>query len=93
MPRGLTTKEAALVESCYFHPHYGGEASKQFWKEIVHPVNDRALYDFACALQDVESRVLAVLNTGVRVRARKLILAHRLREKRSGAKQPRRRVR
>lgn len=75
--RGLTAKEAAIVESCYFRPRYSGDDSEKFWREVRHMANDRTLYDFACALQDIESRVLAVVNTGVRVRARKLMMAKR----------------
>lgn len=74
---GLTRKEAAIVEACYFRPHYSSNASTKFWREVRHAANDRTLYDFACALQEMESRVLAVLNTGVRVRTRKLVLAKR----------------
>ena len=80
---GLTMKEAASVESCYFQPQYAGEQSAKFWKEVRDLANDRTLYDFACALQDLEHRVLAVLNTSVRVRARKLILQSRARRRRS----------
>lgn len=83
MSQGLTQKEAVIVESCYFRPKYAGDDSIKFWKEVNHPANDRTLYDFACALQDLESRVLAALNAGVRVRARKLIIAKRLKRKAS----------
>ena len=86
MTKGLTMKEAVIVESYYFMPHYGGESSQKFWAEIRHATNDRTLYDFACALQEIESRVLGVLNTGVRVRARKLVLTKR-RKKRNGSRE------
>jgi hypothetical protein len=74
MGKGLSMKEARLVEACYFQPKYSGDASEKFWREIRHPANDRALYDFACALQDIEGRVLAVLNSSVRTRVRKLVI-------------------
>ena len=80
--KGLSAKEAAIVESCYFRPRYSGDDSIKFWKEVRYPSNDRTLYDFACALQDIEARVLAVLNTGVRTRARKLVIARRRTERR-----------
>jgi len=81
--KGLTMKEAAIVEACYFKPKYSGEESAKFWKEVRHTANDRTLYDFACALQDLESRVLGALNSGVRVRAQKLILAQRLKNRKA----------
>lgn len=77
MARGLTTKEAEIVESCYFQPQYSGSQSKKFWKEICDSSNDRTLYDFACALQDLEQRVLAAVNDGVRIRARKVVIESR----------------
>ena len=71
------------MESCYFQPCYAGEDSKKFWKEVGR--GDRTLYDFACALQDMESRVLAVVNTIVRAKARKAIIAGRKPKRRPGA--------
>lgn len=81
MPRGLTKKEAAIVEACYFQQHYGGEGARKFWGEVRHLANDRTLYEFALALQEIEGRVLAAVNAGVRVRARKLALAKRARRR------------
>jgi hypothetical protein len=74
---GLTMKEAAIVEACYFKARYAGKGSQTFWNEVNNPANDRTLCDFACALADMEARVLAVLNTSVRATARKLILSGR----------------
>ena len=42
--------------------HYSGDRSVAFW-DAINATKDRTLYDFACALQELESRVLAVLNT------------------------------
>jgi hypothetical protein len=75
----LTAKEREIVEACVFQPHYSGKQSQKFWKEVVAAGNDRVLYDFGCALQDIESRLLRVVNEGVRVRAMKLVAAQRLR--------------
>jgi hypothetical protein len=72
----LTDKERAIVLSCCFQPHYSGSTSKKFWKEVSDMSNDRVLYDFACALQDLEVRVLAAVNKGVMVRAEKVVRAH-----------------
>ena len=41
---------------------YSGDRSSEFW-DAINATKDRTLYDFACALQSVEARVLAVLNT------------------------------
>ena len=41
-------------------PLYGGEASKPFWK-LINATGDLTLYNFACALQDIEARVLMML--------------------------------
>lgn len=81
MGKGLTRKEAKLVESCYFAPRYSGEASETFWREVARHAKDRTLYDFACCLQDIESRVLAVLNTGIRASVRKVVIAQRPKKK------------
>jgi hypothetical protein len=83
MKQGLSRGEAAIVKACYFQPRYSGATAHKFWNEVRHPANDRALYDFACALQDLEARVLAVLNDGVRIRAQKIILADRMRNTRA----------
>lgn len=45
-----------------FLAKYAGEMSEHFWR-AVNRTKDRTLYDFACALQDLEGKVLAVLNT------------------------------
>jgi hypothetical protein len=71
----LTRDEAAIVQSCCFQPHYSGDGSVTFWKAVNRASDDRTLYDFACALQDVESRVLAVVNGYVRERATKTVIA------------------
>lgn len=44
-----------------FGPQYGNLRSREFWVAI-NATNNRTLYDFAVALQDVEARVLRVLN-------------------------------
>lgn len=41
--------------------HYSGKASKEFWDRVgrVEEFDDRlVLYSFACALQDLENRML-----------------------------------
>jgi hypothetical protein len=42
--------------------HYSGENSRAFWREI-NRTKDRTLYDFAVSLQEIESRVFAVVIT------------------------------
>lgn len=74
--KGLTAKEAKIVESCYFQPRYSGAGSRRFWL-AVNRSPDRALYDFAAALMEMEARVLAVVNTHVRIEARRIVLKHR----------------
>lgn len=43
-----------------FQPTYSGSNSEFFWAAI-RDTNDRTLYTFACALQDIEARVLREL--------------------------------
>ena len=45
-------------------PRYAGRASDDFWAAIK-AVDDTTLYMFGVALQDLESRVLACLNTAI----------------------------
>jgi hypothetical protein len=70
-------EEAKLIAACRFQPHYSGSASVKFWKEVNHPANDRTLYDFAVALQELESRFLAALNPGIEHRVKVTLRHHR----------------
>ncbi len=44
-----------------FRPRYSGDLSIPFWK-AVNATNDHTLYLYCCALQDIEARLLQVLN-------------------------------
>jgi len=67
-------RESAIVESCCFKPRYSGDESRKFWGEIGKVQDDDlTLYAFACALQDIEGRLLRVLNEHVREDARRAI--------------------
>jgi hypothetical protein len=79
MSNKLTDKERSIIAACRFSPRYSGEESEKFWREVNNPANDRVLYDFACALQDLEHRVLTAVNAGVEVRAEKTIRTMRAR--------------
>lgn len=82
----MTKKNRAELErQCMFEPRYSGEDSARFWS-AVNKANDLTLYTFGCALQDVESLLLAELNEHVRRDVGKAIRA-------SAAKKPRRSTR
>lgn len=50
-----------------FEPRYSGPLSIAFW-EAIHATGDMVLYGFACALQDVEARVLNALTAPPKVK-------------------------
>ena len=53
-------------------PHYSGKASVAFWRRInrLPEPEQRVIYAFGCALQDVERRVLRVLDAAERRRGK-----------------------
>lgn len=65
-----------LIAECRFNARYSGELSVRIWNEITKST-DRTLFDFALALQDVESRFLAVLNADIEARVKRLLLKQR----------------
>jgi len=57
-------KKKSIAEDCHFQPRYSGDASRSFWNTVNASTNPM-LYQFGCALQDLEERVLRVVNADV----------------------------
>lgn len=54
----------------YIMPVYSGRASDAFWKAVA-ATKDETLWIFACALQDIEQRVLTCINEAPKPKRRK----------------------
>jgi hypothetical protein len=77
----LTPKEQRILDHYYLEPLYSGNDSEGFWRVVNNEANDETLYAFACALQDVELRVLFLVNKGIKTIVTEKLLAERQRRK------------
>lgn len=68
----LTDAELLKILSCGFAARYSGKESAKFWREVGRH-KERSVYDLACALQDLEHRVLSVVNADVFRRAEAIV--------------------
>lgn len=87
--RPLTKREEQIIAGYYFTPHYSGDRSRKFWREVEYLIDDGRVYVASVVLKDMELRVLAQLNAAIRAKVRKLVLADRHRQK--GSKKQKRR--